>query len=146
MTLLNPWVLLFLIGMLITSFFTGYKVRGDAEKAKQLEQALAYAGAIVDEQNRVTEASDKAEKDLATARIAARTREARLREELKDAKYSTCVLPDSGRLLFNAAVRDANRSATGQPVESVPASGTTGSTGNDGRPTARVDSKHGLVR
>lgn len=52
MSLFNPWVLLFLIGAMATSFFSGYKVRGDAEKAKQLEAALAYAELVRDEQDR----------------------------------------------------------------------------------------------
>lgn len=144
--MLNPWILLAIALSWVFTTATGWKLRGDHEAAVKLEQALAYAGAIVDEQDRVTSVADKAEKDLAAARTAARSREARIREELKDAKYSTCFLPDSGRVLFNAAVRDANRSATGQPVESVPAAGVSGTASNDGRPSARVDSKHGLVR
>lgn len=143
--MLNPWILLAIVLSWGIATATGWKLRGDHEAAVKLDQALAYAEAIVEEQNRVTAVSDKSEKELADARVSARTREAKLREELKNAQYATCVLPDFGRVLFNSAVRDANSAASGKPVESVPSAGATGSAGNDGRPTARVDGKHGLV-
>lgn len=134
MSLFNPWVLLFLIGMMATSFFSGYKVRGDAEKAKQLETALAYAELVRNEQDRVTQVSTDAERDLEKVRKSAKQREARLREELKHASYSTCIVPESGRMLYNAAVRDARSVASGQPEQPVHDAGATPPAGNDGRP------------
>ena len=134
--MLNPWLILSVIGMMAVSFFSGYKVRGDYEKAKQYEAALAYAAAYEAEAGRVADVSAKAEKDLADQRAKAKGREAKLRKELEHASYRTCMLPESGRMLYNAAVRDARAAATGQPVESVRDADTARPTGNDGRPAA----------
>ncbi len=136
MSLFNPWVLLGIVLFGVTTFFSGYKVRGDAEKAKQLEQAIAYAELVRDEQDRSAKIAADAERDLAKVRIRAKQREVGLREELTNATYRTCILPDSGRVLYNAAVRDARFAATGQPVESVRDAGTPATAGNDGRPAA----------
>ena len=134
--MLNPWLILSVIGMMAVSFFSGYKVRGDHEKAKQYEAALAYAAAYEAEAGRVADVSAQAEKDIADQRTRAKAREAKLRKELENATYRTCLVPESGRMLYNAAVRDARAAATGQPVESVRDTDAARPAGNDGRPAS----------
>lgn len=134
--MLNPWLILSVIGMMAVSFFSGYKVRGDYEKAKQYEAALAYAAAYEAEVGRVADVSAQAEKDIADQRTRAKAREAKLRKELENATYRTCLVPESGRMLYNAAVRDARAAATGQPVESMRDADAARPAGNDGRPAA----------
>lgn len=134
--MLNPWLILSVIGMMAVSFFSGYKVRGDYEKAKQYEAALAYAAAYEAEVGRVADVSAQAEKDIADQRTRAKAREAKLRKELENATYRTCLVPESGRMLYNAAVRDARAAATGQPVESMRDADAARPAGNDGRPAS----------
>ena len=134
--MLNPWLIIGVIGMMAVSFFSGYKVRGDHEKAKQYEAALAYAAAYEAEAGRVADVSAQAEKDIADQRTRAKAREAKLRKELENATYRTCLVPESGRMLYNAAVRDARAAATGQPVEPVRDTDAARPAGNDGRPAS----------
>jgi hypothetical protein len=133
-SLFNPWVLLAIILAMGASAASGWKMRGDHEKAKQYEAALAYAAAYEAEVGRVADVSAKAEKDLADQRAKAKGREAKLRKELENATYRTCLVPESGRMLYNAAVRDARAAATGQPVESMRDTDAARPPGNDGRP------------
>lgn len=130
----NPWLLLAVVLSWGVATATGWKLRGDHEAATKLEAALAYADMVRDEQNRSAKIATDAERDLAEIRLRARTREEKLRGELNNATYRTCFVPESGRMLYNAAVRDANNSATGQSGESVPAAGEPAVAGNDGRP------------
>jgi len=139
MSIFNPWILLAILFAMGASGAVGWKARGDHEKAKQLEAALAYAELVRNEQDRSAKVAADAERDLAEARIRAKRTEARLRGELTNAIYRTCVVPESGRMLYNAAVRDARSTATGQPVESVRDAGAAAATGNDGRPAAGGD-------
>ena len=132
--MLNPWLILSVIGMMAVSFFSGYKVRGDHEKAQQYAAAVAYAEAYEAEAGRVADVSAQAEKDIADQRTRAKAREAKLRKELENATYRTCLVPESGRMLYNAAVRDARAAATGQPVESMRDADAARPAGNDGRP------------
>ena len=133
-SLFNPWVLLTIILAMGASAASGWKMRGDHEKAKQYEAALAYAAAYEAEAGRVADVSAQAEKDIADQRTRAKAREAKLRKELENATYRTCLVPESGRMLYNAAVRDARAAATGQPVESVRDADAARPAGNDGRP------------
>lgn len=139
MSIFNPWILLAILLAMGTSGAVGWKARGDHEKAKQLETALAYAELVRNEQDRSAKVAADAERDLAKVRASAKRREAGLRKELNNAIYSTCVVPESGRMLYNAAVRDARSAATGQPVESVRDAGTAAAPGNDGRLAAGGD-------
>ena len=133
-SLFNPWVLLTIALSLGVATASGWKLRGDHEKAKQYEAALAYAAAYEAEAGRVADVSAQAEKDIADQRTRAKAREAKLRKELENATYRTCLVPESGRMLYNAAVRDARAAATGQPVESVRDADAARPAGNDGRP------------
>lgn len=135
-SLFNPWVLLTIALSLGVATASGWKLRGDHEKAKQYEAALAYAAAYESEAQRSSDISAKAEQDLAKQRSNAKAREAALRKEFENATYRTCMLPESGRMLYNAAVRDARAAATGQPVESVRDTDAARPTGNDGRPAS----------
>lgn len=135
-SLFNPWVLLAIILAMGASAASGWKKRGDHEKAKQYEAALAYAAAYEAEAGRVADVSAQAEKDIADQRTRAKAREAKLRKELENATYRTCLVPESGRMLYNAAVRDARAAATGQPVESVRDTDAARPAGNDGRPAS----------
>lgn len=132
-SLFNPWVLLTIALSLVVATASGWKLRGDHEKAKQYEAALAYAAAYEAEAGRVTDVSAKAEKDLADIRAKSKQREAALRKEFENATYRTCMLPESGRMLYNAAVRDARAAASGQPVEPVRNADAARSAGDDGR-------------
>ena len=133
-SLFNPWVLLTIALSLGVATASGWKLRGDHEKAKQYEAALAYAEAYETEAKRSADVSAQAEKDIADQRTRAKAREAKLRKELENATYRTCLVPESGRMLYNAAVRDARAAATGQPVESVRDTDAARPAGNDGRP------------
>lgn len=135
----NPWIIIAVIVALAGSWLTGWQMRGDHEDAARYDAALAYAAAYESEVGRVADVSAQAEKDLAEIRTKARTREAQLRGELNHATYRTCMLPESGRMLYNAAVRDANSSTPGESGKPVPATGTTTQPGNDGRPAADGD-------
>ena len=135
-SLFNPWVLLTIALSLGVATASGWKLRGDHEKAKQYEAALAYAAAYEAEAGRVADVSAQAEKDIADQRTRAKAREAKLRKELENATYRTCLVPESGRMLYNAAVRDARAAATGQPVESMRDTDAARPPGNDGRPAS----------
>lgn len=139
MSIFNPWILLAILLAMGASGAVGWKARGDHEKAQQLEAALAYAELVRNEQDRSAKVAADAERDLAEARLRAKRTEAKLRGELNNAIYRTCVVPESGRMLYNAAVRDARATATGKPVESVRDAGTASAPGNDGRPAAGGD-------
>lgn len=133
-SLSNPWVLLAIILAMGASAASGWKMRGDHEAANLYDAALAYASSYEAEAGRVTDVSAQAEKDIADQRTRAKAREAKLRKELENATYRTCLVPESGRMLYNAAVRDARAAATGQPVESVRDADAARPAGNDGRP------------
>ena len=135
----NPWIIIAVLVALAGAWLTGWEMRGDKADAEKLEAALAYAQLVRDEQDRSAQIASDFERDMAQARTRARTREAQLRGELNNATYRTCMLPESGRMLYNAAIRDANRATASEPVKPVPAAGTPAQPGNDGRPAADGD-------
>lgn len=135
----NPWVIIAVLVALAGAWLTGWEMRGDKADAEKLEAALAYAELVRNEQDRSAQIASDFERDMAQARTRARTREAQLRGELNNATYRTCMLPESGRMLYNAAIRDASRSTPSEPKQPVPAAGATAQPGNDGRPAADGD-------
>lgn len=96
----------------------GWKVSQWKENAAKLESERAAAEALRKEQERGERIAEGWAAGFEVIRQQGRQREAALRKELENAVYSTCRVPDSGGLLLDEAIRQAN--AARKPHAAVP--------------------------
>lgn len=95
------------IGLAGGGFAYGLHVAHGEAAQEKLEQALAYAKALADEQVRGEQIASDAEKRIAILRAGQRQRSEEIIHETAKPDYR-CAVPESGRLLLRTTIRAAN--------------------------------------
>lgn len=127
-------------------FGTGWKVNSWKEDAAKTEAIRAATAAKEAAEFRANEISTRFEARLSTIRAVNRTYYNEVKNETLKTVYTDCVVPDSGRMLYNRAIDTANHPA--KPDNAVPATGpsTGAAKADDGGTAQSSDGFSGTLR
>lgn len=107
-------LVLAILGLVSGGFFYGLHVAHGEAAQEKLDQALAYAKVIREEQARGEQIASDSEATIATLRAGQRARSERVINETEKPAYR-CALPDLGRLLIRSSIREANAARVAGP-------------------------------